>query len=359
MMKRICYILLCLLPCMTACQQKDSPEYKGEGVPIMLSAGIDPTEPATRAAYQLTHPTTEEPLHAAVWLSTSGNFLNNNTGDGTSSLEAETSIFFQNEKDQLLKMNRDAVSLDIIYPSECDDAEHQVHFIGLHPDGGWGFTSGSTNSSTFHTFDGNDDLMFAPKVSGFIAINPNPKLHFYHMLTHLRLEVKAENADVTSSWGKLERISLSLQKSKLTLSNLTTAPSLSTVSFEDDASLPFYATGGDITFEAANPSGYALPTVFTEVAYVLCTPVTATREDGGDRTDEYSILLDTEKRSNVEVKVDLKTGAGTADSDYFSGSTMGREFVITLTFTASGYVSASATVSAWTTGGYVSQDVER
>lgn len=360
MMKRTSYILLCILPCcVLSCQEKASPDATGAGVPIVLSAGIHSAEPETRTAYELNKPDTDNPLHAAVWLSTSGDFLNSNTGDGTSTLEAETTVFFQNEKDQLLKKNSDS-ELNIVYPSACVDASHKVYFIGLHPDASWGFTSGSTNSGTFRLYDGSEDLMFAPKVFGYIAVSPNPQLHFYHLLTYLRLEVKAENADVVSSWGKLQSVTLALQKQKLTLSDLTRVPDFTTVSFDEDVTLPFYATGENTSFAATYPSGYTLKTAFEEVAYVLCTPTTATIADGGgERTSEYSIFLDTERRTNVEVKVDLKTADGLADDSYFAGSTMGRMFVLKLTFTASGYVSASATISPWTTGGYISQDVER
>lgn len=362
-MKRSIFILFCSLPWLTSCQDNELLDVEAEGVPIVLSASIASSEGAdTRTAYESQYPTSEMPLHAAVWLSTSGNFLNNNTTNGTNSLEAETTIFFQSKNDQLIKKNESPI--DIVYPSGCTTSSNQVYFIGLHPDGAWNFTSGSTNTTTFHTFDGSVDLMFAPMVSGFIAISPNPKLHFYHMLTHLRVEVKAENEDVITSWGKLQRITLSNQYSKLDLSDLTRAPvftatpASNTVSFSESAQLPFYAKGTDATFEATHTSGMTLPTSFEEVAYVLCVPTIATTGTEGARTDEYTILLDTANRTNVEVKVDLLENAGTNSQAYFAGSTMGHEFVLQLTFTASGYVSASARISPWTTAGYVSQDVE-
>lgn len=355
-----------MLPWLMSCQDNELLDVETEGVPIVLSASIAPSEGAdTRTAYGLQYPTNENPLHAAVWLSTSGNFLNNNTTNNTNSIEAETTIYFQSKENQLIKNNESPI--DIAYPSECINNTHQVYFIGLHPDGAWNFTSGSTNATTFHTFDGSVDLMFAPKVAGYIAISPNPKLHFYHMLTHLRLEVKAENEDVITSWGNLRRISLSNQYSKLDLSDLTQAPvftatpASNTVSFSETAQLSFYAKDTDVTFEATHTStsGKTLPTSFEEVAYVLCVPTIATKGTEGSRTDEYTILLDTANRTNVEVKVDLLENAGTGSQDYFEGSTMGHEFVLQLTFTASGYVSASATISPWTTAGYVSQDVEK
>lgn len=365
MMKRTNYILLCMLPWLMSCQDNELLDVEAEGVPIVLSASIAQTEGAdTRTAYELQYPTSETPLHAAVWLSTSGNFLNNNTSVDNISLEAETTIFFQSGENQLLKNNESATN--IVYPSGCTTSSNQVYFIGLHPDGAWNFTSGSTNTTTFHTFDGSVDLMFAPKVPGFIAISPNPKLHFYHMLTHLRVEVKAENEDVITSWGNLQRITLSNQYSKLDLSDLTQAPVFTetlannTVSFSESASLPFFAKDTDDTFEAthSSTSGMTLPTSFEEVAYVLCVPTIATTGTEGARTDEYTILLDTANRTNVEVKVDLLENAGTNSQAYFAGSTMGHEFVLQLTFTASGYVSAAATITPWTTAGYVSKDVE-
>lgn len=359
-MKKTFYILICTLPWLVSCQDNEVLEVQQERVPIVLSASITPSMDAdTRAAFELQYPTVDNPLKAAVWLSTSGNFLNNNTTDESTYIEAETTINFQNKDNQLIKNNES--DIDIVYPSSCIDDNHPVYFVGLYPWGGWNFTSGSTNSTTFITYTGDDDLMFAPKVLGFKAISPNPKLHFYHMLTHLRVEVKAADADVATSWGKLTSLTLTNTNRKLILNDLTTVPDLSKVSFDDPGSLDFYASANpDNIFSTEYPSGLALTNTATEVAYVLCEPVDATVKDGGDnRTEEYTILLNTEKRTAVQVYVDLKTGTGTEDSDYFSGSSMGHEFIITLTFTASGYVSASARITPWATGGYVSQDVEK
>ena len=73
----------------------------------------------------------------------------------------------------------------------------------------------------------------------------------------------------------------------------------------------------------------------------------------GSRTNEFVLELSTENRSNVTVNVDLKTASDT----WFTGSTMGHQFMIELRLCAGGYISASATVTDWATGGYVIHQV--
>ena len=72
-------------------------------------------------------------------------------------------------------------------------------------------------------------------------------------------------------------------------------------------------------------------------------------ENANTRCIEHMLKL-----NNISVNVDLKTASET----WFTGSTMGHQFVLKLKLCAGGYISASASVTDWVTGGYVTHDVE-
>lgn len=348
-----------------ACQDDllETPSSKGEE--IMLSVAIDPVaDTRTPYTYVGTAPTSDNPLDALIWASTTScdfpyNASSPHTGGEDSQVGFHTTVNFQSGNNQLM---RDGVE----YPNDHSN----VYFIGLYPNNIWPGDDheGGHNTSIRCTYTGKDDVMFAPQVSGKSNAGgypPNhPTLNFYHLLTLLRIEVKAKNADVISSWGNLTEITLTGQQTSLTV-DLSSVP---------DVSSPVLATrqaavAGKVTFTGAssNLSFYeynsntaftgrtkALTTGFQEVAYVLCQPVSATEGTDVARTNEYILTLNTANRSGVTVNVDLKTALNT----YFAGSTMGHEFVIQLTFAEGGYISVKAMVEPWGEGGYVIQDIE-
>ena len=362
-MKKLALLLGCLL-CLASCQEKLSGSRGGDAR-IWLSADIN-RAPDTKTPYELTTPDTDHPFDASVWASTTSCNFVELSGDAALGGAANTvgyhaTVYFQNGLGQLLRG-------DAQYP---EDPLTQVYFIGLHPNAGWSkAAAGSANTSTGYNFLGKEDLMFAPQVSG-VRGGANPLLHFFHLLTLLKVEVYAENNDVILSWGKLKSISLADQQKTLSI-DLTSVPDISSeifatrqgnvadkVSFTGATSaMPFYATGTDTAFDYNDENAYTLTTTPTEVAYVLCQPKVglndATAGTEGARTDEYVLTLNTQNRSDVSVGIDLKSAADT----WFTGSTMGYEFTVTLKLMAGGYIAASATVRDWTTGGYVIQEVE-
>ena len=366
-MKKTIYILImCSSFCLTGCQKADMEEVMPTDRSIWLSASISPSA-TTRTAYELTTPTTEKAFDAMVWASTiSCDYPYNSASPKTgadNTMGYHTSVNFQSGTDQLLRNG-------LVYPGD----DSHVYFIGLHPNAGWSSnTDGTSNTSTSFTFNGSHDLLYAPQVSGNLSASvatptpTQPQLHFFHLLTHLRVKVFAEDASVASSWGKLTNLKLTSQQKSLTI-DLSSVPDISSDVFATRQSnveakvtfsgamedLPFFYRGTDNTFTATYPSGYALSTSSTEVAYILCAPTNATAGDVGSRTNEYVLELITENRSGVTVNVDLKT----ADNTWFTGSTMGHQFVIELKLCAGGYISASASVTDWTTGGYVTVNVE-
>lgn len=367
-MKNTLYItILCSLFCMTGCQNDQTDLVTLKDRSIRLSASISHAA-TTRSAYELTTPTTENSFDAIVWASTTSCDYPYNSADpktgADNTMGYHTTVYFQDGADQ---MTRDG----LVYPAN----NAPVYFVGLYPNAGWEDRhDGTSNTSTSFTFDGSKDLLYAPQVSGTLSLSEatptptQPHLHFFHLLTHLRVKVYAEDESVASSWGKLTDMKLTSQQNSLRI-DLSSVPDISSGNFTTMQSeveskvsfsgatedLPFFAAGTDYTFTATYPSGYTLPTNSTEVAYILCQPTSATDGDVDSRTYEYVLKLSTEHRSDVTVNVDLKTAADT----WFTGSTMGHQFVLEFKLCAGGYISASATVTDWTTGGYVTKDVTK
>ena len=176
------------------------------------------------------------------------------------------------------------------------------------------------------------------------------------------------------AWGRLQRIRLTKQnngddnpKNQVSIDLSHGASNLTQVEMRTEFSsntsyLPLYETGSNSTYFPQDPaaSGYAdealtgakwreLPTAADgeEMAYVLCAPVTATYLSAGELTDEYTLTLDTEHRKNVVVGIDLKSGR----NSYFSGSTIGCEFVVTLTFRFGKVVASALAMYDWSQGG--------
>ena len=124
--------------------------------------------------------------------------------------------------------------------------------------------------------------------------------------------------------------------------------------YSNDGSLSFYKTGSRSDLVFPGTEKYELTTTSTDVAYVLCAPVTATIMDQISfeqseeivRTNEYYINIKTSNR-NVRVPVDLMT----ATNSWYSGSTMGKQFTVSLTFKIGNNIAVSAGITDWETGG--------
>ena len=355
------------MPWLTACQSDELLDKTlSEGTQIRLSADIALPESAdTRTPYEWTTPSTQNYLDASVWASNVvlssragiGNFTHNAGSTGsTGTIQYQASIHFEDGVNQLL-------TEDLVYPEGSSEG-NPVYFIGLHPNTAWAYTTdGASTSSASQAFFGYRDFMYAPQVSGYKDITLNPNLHFFHLLTWLRVEVKVSQAAAAASWGSLTNIVLNNQNRQITI-DLSTVPTIDsdfsvtqtnignlvTFSSVDPTTLDLYVTDSNTSLGAAAP--ITLTTTETEVAYVLCEPFkNATNENPAT----YNMTVYTENRSDgVPVSVTLKSDENTN----FTGSTMGRQFVITLTFGEGGYISSKARVTEWLPGGYITKDVE-
>lgn len=385
MSKRLQYIALGFaLMGLTACRQ-DVPGMEPadeEAGRIYLSAGVGRTV-STRAPYTgeptqvdgVEVPTMSHPLNVSVWASTDeeGTFPNEgkNGSDGTVAIHTEA--HFQSGDPQLLG--------EAIYPKSQGGVSKTVYFVGLHPKSGQYSASWTStdNKSASYTFTGKEDVMFAPRISGTYgtAYEQSPTFHFYHLLTWLRIEMVADKdeadvmkrEDVSTAWGKITSLTLMNTKNEVTIGGLGQAPGddyASYVTFvPDDASIDgfhLYYTGTDDEFPSAE--GYEIPVNRTEVAYVMCAPVTGKvsvwDEEIQDSVPapEYTLHIETEERT-LDIPIDLKGDSG----DFFRDNTMGRMFTILLNFKMGNVISVSTEISVggdtdWFTHGTGSGDLK-
>lgn len=374
--KYIAYLGLCIGLC--ACQS-DEPIVNDDASRIYVAAEVESAAIQSRTPYWLSEPTADNPLLVDVWAATPTE--ENNSGDGSSNTDGDASdsgsdetdyskIIFKNtgadgskEKNKIVALHTTArftngsaqLLNQAVYPFG-----KKVYFVGMHPQG-WTTESGDDEGkSAFYSFDGNDDVMFAPHIVGeYGNAGEWPKFKFKHLLTWLRVEFVADNEAVSTAWGKVTNITIK-SRSHVSVKLNQAYPSTkmhnvtgASVNFSDEVDMDFYQTGTDNKFpsegyEVPGPlTGTGLSSYIQEKAYVLCEPVYATDEE-----NEYTITITTEKRM-VNVGIDLMKDT----TNKFTGTTMGYQFTVLLHFKMGGKISVSAVATDWVNGGMGTADV--
>lgn len=300
-------------------------ETPREAQAIAVASSIDET--ATKAAYALTTPNSDNPLAAAVWVSTTAHtFPGTQVGADN---ELATIIDYHNTA-TFTSSSRQLLNAQLYYPS----TDVPVYLVGMYPSAGWTTSDGT---SGLFSFDGSKDVMFAPEVSNHINTSANyPILRFRHLLTWLKINIAAENQETADVWGKLKSISL---KSMDQVSILFETGAATFTESETAHVMPLRLVSDDSALTARS---LVLPLSSEYMAYVLCAPVIAT-----DSAEEYVLTINTVNRVNVQVPLNLKA----ADGSDFSGSTAGHQFTISLKFVQGDNILTSAVVSEWQNGG--------
>lgn len=329
-MKKTFLIALAGILGLLSCTREQTPQVQKE---ILLQAGVGGLDIATKAPYTFTTLSNENYLDADVWVSTTDgsypDYSDNGEGDNTIAYH-NTAHFVSNTLQGMVHA--------IYYPSDPNTLP--VYLCGLYPQSAWNLSGGGT-SAVSATVDGKTDLMLAPQVSTNLQSTNNniyPTLAFGHLLTWLRIYVKAEDANMVGAWGALQSISLQSANNSVNATLSTGA-----AAFSGSASVPCYCTGNNTAFSGQS---YTLTTSAVEKAYVLCAPVTATNSG-----NEYNLIVSTANRAELVVPVNLKAAGGVED---FTGSTAGRQFSVTLNFRSGSVATATsvaAAVDAWGNGG--------
>lgn len=323
-----------LLSCILTACQKDKPQAYGN-LCVHASASLQ-EEPMSRAPYYATVPSTGNPLEAAIWASSTQysyphNELNDGRTDGTVTIH--TSARFQSGSSQLIS--------GVYYNAENII---DLYFIGLHPSDGW--TWNADDNSASYTFNGSQDVMFAPETTGRYQ-GSKPHLAFKHLLTQIGIEIKAESEAVISAWGKITEMNIESHNGvSIDLSREYGAAS--SAEFSNPTTLNFYKNGSDEQFPDQT-EGYTMTTDYENLAYTLCAPVAAFAEDlydPGVRIPEYYINIRSEHRE-VRIPIDLMYG----DESYYNENTRGKHFTLKLLFKMGNTIAVSASINDWETGG--------
>ena len=378
-MKQLIYIIFAAL-LMTSCLEGGIQETEQEGAPIYLSVVAEHSE-VTKAPYLLTIPNDTEDgiLRTAIWATSfregaEGAYtfyyrnpnppLNgkNGTGDNEGQVAIHATADFDSGYPQLLDQ--------AVYPK----AGTPVFFVGLHPQTGWSLESDDKVAT--YTFDGSQDVMYAPRREGKYATTGSeslvfdaPQLKFWHLLTWMKVKMVAESEEVLDAWGKIidikitsnNKVTVEVSREDDEVDNLINTDIVSYSSTTShDGLLPLYSTGSDDLFPAS--AGYQLEYLSTEVkapievAYVLCSPVDAKSTDVVDGVDvevaEYILHIETEHRK-VQLPIDLRKNTST----HYTGSTRAKCFTLNLTFKMGNTIVVTADVDDWKLGGTSNVDV--
>ncbi len=339
-----------------SCREEEADICMDSAQRIYLRATVENTILMSRAPFSLLAPNEDNLLKAAVWASTTSyKFEHVEGADGSSGTVAlHTRANFSNGTEQLLN--------DAVYPNK--DGNTPVYFVGMHPQEGWSTpVDGTAGKIATKTFNGSEDVMFAPQIYG--KYNENvvewPTFGFKHLLTWLRVKVKADDETVSEAWGGLKSlkvkgsngntVTIDLSKEYSPDYNPGAAANCVTFSLGGDVTLNFYKTGTDDVFPNSTAPSPIPYDEYKEVAYVLCAPVIAsahdvTQEPDDVKTNEYTLIVETEQRT-VEVPVDLMEN----ESTYFEGSTMNHQFILNLNFKMGDNIILTQLVKDWETGG--------
>lgn len=393
-MKRL--ILMATAACLaTACQnsEADDPGPANDAADVSLRVVTQQplAQQGTRAGFSQTVPDGTHQLNAVVWASsTSHNY------DFAAVKRGGSKDNFMVANNAYVSFNSSTAKVDnsrFGFPVNGTSTP-DVYMIGLAPAAwsddpvtGYGWTrsrDGLTWTAKFN-FKGCEDVMYAPEVSGYYGSDV-PVLHFYHLLTWLRFKIVSTSEEAASAWGRIQCVKLTACRGlanvndEVTVSVDNTPASLTEVEGKVRYShsgtndyLALFKTGTDDYFPQdpargtateyyANwyqlvypKTGQTADDVAVEAAYALCPPVTAAGLDGsGDPTYEYTLTIDCDNRKNVQVPIDLMAGENT----YYTGTTIGREFLITLKFSFGNVVANALSIQDWTTGAIINrQDV--
>ena len=344
-MKKFVFLLSAIALCIS-CQKNAEDDIDGQ---IHLAAVVENT-PSTKSPYTHTFPSQNSVFKAAVWASSIDREYKDkgyNGKTGNDSVAIHTSANFSSNKPQLLSQ--------AVYPKNAA----KVYFVGFYPSAVWNVNKAG-NIADF-TFDGNDDVMFAPQISGTYnqLYENSPTLNFKHLLTWIKVKIVADDEKTMMAWGNILSI-------KITSKNYVSVDLSKEYVYEDcveyketsSGLLPLYATGSDDVFPPNE--GYSIPykpnvSGPQEVAYVLCAPVIAKSSvavDGVDTpTAEYTLYIETERRK-VTLPIDLRVNDNDTPEGYYTGSTRGKYFTLNLTFKMGNTIVVSSKVEDWSLGGF-------
>lgn len=303
------YIFLLSVLLLPACQRQDS-----DRVNVRVCARVEDSDVSSKAAtiYEATMPDAEHPLAVNVWFSTDGSAFPSSGTVNASTVSLHRTVTYTNG--------------EYVFPSAVAGAYLQypttgeaLYCVGLYPQSGWSTANSDTQAT--HAVDTDTDLMFAPKTFGTKS-SLMGRQTYQHLLTWLKVRVRAVDAQAISSWGTLTSITMDTKNTvSITLNNGTVAFS------------------GDGTSSNLLASSQTLTTTSKEVISVFCHSVTASSAENATEYD-FHITCD---NYDKDISIDLLNN----DNSRFSGETAGKLFVVTLSFNRLKQIEATVELVPW------------
>lgn len=200
------YTCLISMFMLTACSEKEDGHLERC---IMMRATVGDIKAESKAVsakpYEGTDPA-EMPLAADLWFSfKSGEYGTIEPTDTYTYIPCHTTATFTSAEITAINYDGDQ-SKALKYPTGDDKT---IYCVGFYPQKKWSFTEDKTFSAVI---TGEDDLMFAPELSGkwdnqFCTSEENSQ-HFRHMLTWIKIVVCATSDEAASTWGDIQTVSL-------------------------------------------------------------------------------------------------------------------------------------------------------
>jgi len=326
------FILCIVLSGILSCQKEG--EFS-EPCEITVNARILTDSQDTKSPIEVTVPTADNPVTAAIWASTTSHRYegtqSEEPGPDATFIDYHNSTCFTSGSKQLLDHQ-------LFYPSN----KKTVYFVGFCPrsSDGWTVVKDGKYNIARYEFDGKTDVMYASETSNSIEYSAmDLNLEFRHILTWLRFNVVADK-NAIEAWGPVKKITIESNK------EVYIDVEKDTCTFDgNDEVFPTYITKkGEYTDNVFSDQSIELTTSSQEVAYSLCAAVNA---GSADNENEYTVTIETQYRPETTVTINLKNASGSN----FSGLTEGRQFTVTLRFKLGDNITTSACVSEWKNGG--------
>lgn len=324
--------------CFSACSEHGDVLQDEMMESISLSAVVDEVKILSRGtdddAYTGTVPSMDNELEAAVWFSLeSGKYLSELPADASDEviqLKQETNIPVHSE---ILYQSGSAT-----FPKSISDADkprypingQSVYCVGFYPKTDWSLTD-ATATKAQHAISGEEDLMFAPQISG--SWNQHFTTQRYrHLLTWLKVCVCATSTEAGYYWGKLKKITLKDVPNTLTI-DLSKAEG---TSFNLQETVEYSSENRSIDI-LDSTDGIDLAITTQDVASVFCKPQA-----------RYRLSVECMNGKTTEIEIELKPlDADDPDNTTLLAYPAGLQYVLILYFHPYNVVEGVCTLNAW------------
>lgn len=291
---------------------------------IALSASIDEIkdEVSRASAVDVKTGISTAGLTAGIWFSNEiGKYPKVDEPVGPTYIPYRSTTMYEEGVPTTVYVDQETMTNPLSYPLS-GAGNGNVYCIGLYPADNW--TCDDPYTFAEHEITGYHDIMFAEQQQGSWQY-PFQKQKYKHLLTWLKIEVRAKGHDAIIHWGKLKNISITSPQSKTKITFATTVGGKSTVEYTGDAkSITAWDTEAELSVRPTNAGS------------VLSAPAT-----------KYTLVISTEHGGEKSVEIELKDEE-TGDPVAKESDAVGKLYIINLCFTPFDEINATCSLVPWT-----------